>query len=108
MKAKCMSPGRLYKRITPAGLTQTIYFKFGTCDGNSIIVAEPGELDMQSSFGIDPDSEVTEVSDRVTGNACPVCSEGLEKIPDDHPNPVCRVNNLWCENCGWMGKYENS
>ncbi len=98
MKAKDMEYGRLYD---DDGRVVNLHF----VGDRYAIVSAPGDLDMQSQWGLPLEHEVTPVDRISTDGKCPHCGRAIE--PTNNPdNPeVCKWSH-WCtdlEKCGWMG-----
>lgn len=101
VKAGQMILGQLYKELDTG---HVINLHFISVSKAFAIVSTPGELDMQSQWGIPVDREVEEVPRVSYNDKCPACGSAVE--PTDNPsNPEVRRWSHWCTNdrCGWMG-----
>lgn len=97
MKARDMQRGSLY---LDKGTVINLHFH----GPKYSIVSEPGDLDMQSQWGILLDAEVTPVSRHSIDGKCPVCLSDVQ--PTNNPdNPEVRKWKFWCSNtdCAWVG-----
>lgn len=74
---------------------------------NYVIVSLPGDMDMQSKWGIPLTEEVTPVAATAQEDEqCPNCWKFLERIPDyhrrNHLSHWIKDNTHHCP-CGWVG-----
>lgn len=76
-------------------------------ENDHAIVSSPGELDMQSQWGIPVGTLLAEVPRETAEDKCPLCGDPIE--PTNNPdNPEVRKWSHWCSDhrCGWMGNYK--